>query len=77
MRVPTPDLADVEPQTEPFARAIAVDEGSADTALLAQVAQQIAHSDGTFEALPRWRAPRSTADLEDEVTNIVQRPARK
>jgi len=86
VREPVPEPADLEPQTEPFAaslelqeqaRAIVLDERNADAGLLAQVAQQLAYSESAVEPLPRTRAPRSTADLDDEVTNIVQRPDSK
>lgn len=85
VKEPAPEAADLEPQTEPFAasleaqeraRAIVIDERNADVALLAQVNVQLQASEAV-EALPRGRAPRSTADLDDEVTNIVQRPAVK
>ena len=74
---------DLEPQTEPDGMAYAeyelggafvIDEQNADAALLAQVTQQLAQSESALEPLPRARAPRSTVDLEDEVTNIVARP---
>ena len=79
---PAPEAADLEPQTEPFAaslemqeraRAIVIDERNADAALLAQVSSQLQASE-VIEVLPRARAARGTADLDDEVTNIVQRP---
>jgi hypothetical protein len=86
VREPSPEPADLEPQTEPFAasfeaqeraRAIVIDEHNADAALLAQVSQQLTQSESAVEALPRSRAPRSTADLDEEPTNIVKRPAAK
>ncbi|HEY5922551.1 MAG TPA: hypothetical protein VIV11_12810 [Kofleriaceae bacterium] len=84
VREPEPLPADLEPQTEPLvapaaheiARAIVIDERNADASLLAQVAQQLAQSE-PVEPLPRGRAPRSTADLDDEVTNIVRKPDSK
>ena len=81
-----PDPDDLEPQTEPDGMAYAeyelggafvIDEQNADAALLAQVTQQLAQSESALEPLPRARAPRSTVDLEDEVTNIVARPISK
>ena len=86
IKEPEPETADLEPQTEPFAasyeaqehaRAIVIDERNADAVLLAQVAQQLSHSESAIEPLPRSRAARGTTDLEDEVTNIVQRPDSK
>ena len=83
---PEPEAADLEPQTEPFGtaftaeelgRTIVIDERNADASLLAQVSQQLSHSQSAIEPLPRSRTPRSTADLDDEVTNIVQRPDAK
>jgi len=85
VREPEPESADLEPQTEPFAAslqmhgvasAFVIDEKNADASLLAQVSKQLAQSESTIDALPRARAPRSTADLDDEVTNIVQRPSK-
>lgn len=93
---PEPELADLEPQTEPFGTssddyesyesyeaagsAFVIDPhdaDDADLALLGQVAQQLAYSESAIEPLPRARAPRSTTDLDDEVTAIVARPPSK
>lgn len=60
---PDPEPADLEPQTEP--------DGAT---LLVAVAQQLAHSVSAVPPLARSRAPRSTADLDDEITAIVARP---
>ena len=68
-----PDAGELEPKTEPFAPSLELRERAV---LLAQVAQQLTHSD-PIEPLPRARAPRSTTDLDDEVTNIVPRPGGK
>ena len=86
-----PIVEELEPQTEPFGAsyedyesyeaevggAFVIDEHNADVALLGQVNQQLAQSASAIESLPRARAPRSTADLEDEVTTIVKRPPDK
>lgn len=65
----------LEPFHEPLWRNVSViDEENADTALFAQVTQQLALSDSAIAPLPRSRAPRSTVDLEDEITNIVSKP---
>jgi hypothetical protein len=88
---PDPDPADLEPQTEPFGTAFedeyesyeasggafVIDEGNADAALLAQVTQQLSSSESAIEPLSRARAPRSTADLDEEVTSVLQRPPAK
>lgn len=84
---PEPEPADLEPQTEPFGAsydeyesyeadggAFVIDEHNADAALLSQVTRQLAHSASAIEPLPRSRAARGTAELEDEITNIVKRP---
>ena len=84
---PEPEAADLEPQTEPFGAAydeyesyeasdgaFVIDERNADAALLSQVSQQLAHSASALEPLPRTRAARGTAELEDEITDIVKRP---
>ena len=86
VKEPEPQAADLEPQTEPLtasidaqerARAIVIDEKNADAGLLAQVTQQLAHSESAVEPLPRSRAARGTTEVEDEVTNIVKRPDSK
>jgi hypothetical protein len=91
MQIVEPLPADLEPQTEPFGAsyedyesyeaeaggAFVIDEHNADVALLGQVSHQLAQSTSAIEPLPRARAPRSTADLEDEVTTIVTRPQDK
>ncbi|HEY5948859.1 MAG TPA: hypothetical protein VIV40_25385 [Kofleriaceae bacterium] len=89
---PEPEAADLEPQTEPFGASyedyesyeasagpgtFVIDERNADVALLTQVTQQLAFSESAIETLPRGRAPRSTADLDDEITTIVKRPGAK
>ena len=68
-----------EPFLEPFHEPLwsnvsVIDECNADAALLAQVTQQLAHGETAIAPLPRSRAPRSTVDLDDEVTNIVSKP---
>jgi hypothetical protein len=83
---PEPEPEDLEPQTEPFgialaageiARAHVIDERNADAALLGQVAQQLAHSESAVDPLSRTRAARGTLEIDDEVTNILQRPEPK
>ena len=65
----------LEPFHEPLWHSVSViDEGNADAALLAQVTQQLSLSETAIAPLPRTRAPRSTADLDDEITNIVSKP---
>ena len=90
-QLPIVEAAEAEPQTEPFGDSYAdyesyqaeaggafvIDEHNADVALLGQVSQQLAQSATAIEPLARARAPRSTADLEDEVTTIVKRPPDK
>ncbi|HEX5060462.1 MAG TPA: hypothetical protein VFV99_13935 [Kofleriaceae bacterium] len=91
-REPELDVADLEPLADLIAarmrtkpnepqgatRTFVIDERNADPALLAQVTQQLAQSQPALEPLPRSRAPRSTSDLvEEEITNIVPRPAKR
>ena len=51
------------------------DDSVADAALRAQLAEQLLRGDLALEPLPRSRAPHSTIDLDEEITNIVARPA--
>lgn len=61
--------------------AFVIDEQNADAALLAQVTQQLALGESALEdviePLARARAPRSTADLDDEVTSVLARAPSK
>jgi hypothetical protein len=56
--------ADLEPQTEPFAPPF-------------REPSQLALCEGAIEPLPRACAGRGTVELDDEVTNILQRPEPK
>lgn len=75
--------ADLDANTEPFAtrfdsrtmRARSPDDDIACAALRAQLGHQLTHADLALEPLPRTRAPHSTMDIDDEITNIVARPA--
>ena len=85
---PLADLIAARMQTQRDApqgptRTFVIDERNADPALLAQVTQQLAQSHPAIEPLPRSRAPRgtsvprSTSESEDEITNVVPRPAKR
>lgn len=75
--------ADLDAKTEPFAarldarivRARSPDDEIAHAALYAQLGQQLTHADLALDPLPRTRAPHSTVEIDDEITNIVARPS--